>query len=101
MSGYRLSALARSDLDEIWIHVAEAASVETADRLIDEIVTRFGLLARHREAGRLRKDIAPSVRSFPVQHYVIYYRPGREHIEIARVLHGSRDQQIALLVDEQ
>ena len=42
---YRLSALAEQDLDEIWSYVAEDASSETADRLIDAIVERFELLA--------------------------------------------------------
>jgi plasmid stabilization system protein ParE len=34
---YRLSALAEKDLNDIWSYVAEDASLETADRLIDAI----------------------------------------------------------------
>ena len=41
--------------------------------------------------GRLREELAPRIRSFPVGRYVIFYRAGREGIEVARVLHGSRD----------
>ena len=58
MNRYRLSALAELDLDEIWLYVAQDSSVARADRLIDEIVRRFGLLAAHPEAGRARDDIA-------------------------------------------
>ena len=42
---YRLSSRAERDLDEVWLYVAEDASPTTADRLIDEIVDRFDLLA--------------------------------------------------------
>ena len=48
---YRLSALAEQDLDEIWSYVAEDASPETADRLIDAIVERFDLLAEQPGMG--------------------------------------------------
>ena len=49
---YRLSSRAERDLDEVWLHVAEAASPTTADRHDGEV-------------------------------------------EIARVLHGRRDQAAA------
>jgi plasmid stabilization system protein ParE len=42
---YRLSPLAERDLDEIWSYVAEDATPTTADRLIDDIIGRFDLLA--------------------------------------------------------
>ena len=93
MSRYRLSPLAESDLDEIWLHVAQDTSLAAADRLIDEIVERFDLLSRYPGAGRLREDIAPEIRSFPVQNYIIYYSQETARVLIARVLHGSRDQQ--------
>lgn len=35
---YRLSALAEQDLEKIWSYVAEDASPDTADRLIDAII---------------------------------------------------------------
>ena len=41
---YRLSALAEKDLDDIWSYVAEDASPETANRLIDAIFDRFEFL---------------------------------------------------------
>lgn len=95
MSRYGVSALAESDLDEIWWHVAQDASIERADRLIEDIVERFALLSRHPEAGRLRRDIGPSVRSFPVHSYIIYYTEVAARVLVARVLHSSRDQQTA------
>ena len=91
---YRLSALAEQDLDEIWSYVAEDASSETADRLIDAIVERFDLLAEQPRMGRLRLEFGPGVRSFPVEGYVVYYRH-EDELLVARVLHGRRDQTAA------
>lgn len=91
---YRLSALAERDLDEIWSYVAEDASPETADRLIDAIVERFELLSEQPRMGRLRPEFGEGVRSFTVESYVIYYRHDMG-VLIARVLHGRRDQTAA------
>lgn len=89
---YRLSTLAEQDLDEIWSYVADDASPKTADRLIDEIVDRFDLLAEQRGMGRARPEFGIGVRSFAVENYVIYYRHEDDDVLIARVLHGRRDQ---------
>ena len=91
---YRLSPLAERDLDEIWSYVAEGASPETADRLIDVIVERFELLSEQPRIGRLRPEIGEGVRSFIVESYVIYYRHN-DDVLIARALHGRRDQAAA------
>jgi toxin ParE1/3/4 len=91
---YRLSRLAERDLDEIWSYVAEDASLETADRLIDAIIERFELLSEQPRMGRLRPEFGSGVRSFTVKNHVIYYRHDGE-ILIARILHGRRDQAAA------
>jgi toxin ParE1/3/4 len=95
MSRYRLSALAESDLDDIWLRIAQDASIDTADQVVSDIVNRFGLLADHPRAGRTRDEITHGVRSFAVESYVIYYRPDEDGVSIARILHGSRDQSAA------
>ena len=91
---YRLSALAEQDLEEIWSYVAEDASPETADRLIDAIFDRFELLVEQPRMGRNRPEFGEGVRSFVVESYVIYYRYEGD-VLIARVLHGRRDQAAA------
>lgn len=88
---YRLSALAELDLDDIWSYVAEEASPATADRLIDDIIDRFDLLAERPGMGRARPEFGPGVRTFAVDYYVIYYRQEGD-VLIARILHGRRDQ---------
>ncbi len=91
---YRLSAHAEKDLDDIWSYVAEDASLETADRLIDAIFDRFELLVEQPRMGRNRPEFGEGVRSFVVESYVIYYRHDQDLL-IARVLHGRRDQAAA------
>ena len=91
---YRLSSRAERDLDEVWLYVAEDASPTTADRLIDDIVDRFELLAQQPRMGRLRPEFGPGVRSISVENHVIYYRHN-DDVLIARVLHGRRDQAAA------
>ncbi|NDJ24795.1 type II toxin-antitoxin system RelE/ParE family toxin [Nostoc sp. B(2019)] len=41
----------------------------------------------------LREDIAPQIRSFPVEKYVIFYRLIEGGIEVVRVIYGARDIQ--------
>jgi plasmid stabilization system protein ParE len=48
--------------------------MEIADRLIDAITDRFFLLGNHPYVGRLRDNLRPGLRSFPVGQYVIIYR---------------------------
>jgi toxin ParE1/3/4 len=91
---YRLSALAEQDLDDIWSYVAEDASLETADRLIDAIFDRFELLVEQPRMGRNRPEFGEGVRSIVVESHVIYYRHEQD-VLIARVLHGRRDQAAA------
>ena len=91
---YRLSELAEKDLADIWYYVAEDASLETADRLIDAIFNRFELLVEQPGMGRNRPEFGEGVRSFVVESHVIYYRHDQDLL-IARVLHGRRDQAAA------
>src|SRR3954454_11433058 len=89
---YRLSPLAERDLDEIWSYVGEDATPTTADRLVDDIIHGFDLLAEQPGMGRARPEFGIGVRSFAVQNYVIYYRQEVNDVLIARVLHARRDQ---------
>lgn len=90
MNQYRVSDLARSDLNEIWDYIAHD-NPEVADRFIGSLVSRFPKLAAMPELGRSREELARNLRSFPVGRYIIFYRSMQEGIEIVRVLHGARD----------
>jgi toxin ParE1/3/4 len=81
---------ADADLFEIALYIAQD-DVGASDRFIDALTKKFELLARHPEMGRLRPELAPELRSFPVGNYVIFYQATRDGIEVIRVLSAARD----------
>ena len=66
MAKIEQSALAKSDLVDIWLYIAQD-SIEAADRFIDQIEQKFLLLASSPEAGVSRDKIAPGLRSFQLE----------------------------------
>jgi len=90
MNQYRVSAEARSDLDEIWLYIAND-NPDAADKYIRAIVSRFPMLVSMPLIGRERPELSPRLRSFVVGHHVIFYRLFDGGIEIVRVLDGVRD----------
>jgi toxin ParE1/3/4 len=85
---------AEIDLLEIWLFIADD-SIEAADRLLAMIDEKCRLLADRPQLGRARPDLAVGLRSFPADNYILYYKPEPDGIFLARVLHGSRDQEAA------
>ena len=90
MSEVVLSELAAADLTDIWVFVAQD-NAEAADRVVDQLHEKCRFLANSSKAGRQRPELDPSIRSFPVGNYLIFYRESAIGIEVARVLHGRRD----------
>ena len=90
MSEYRVSDAARSDLDEIWLYIAQD-NPDAAERFVRSLVSRFPMLAGMPKMGRPREELAPRLHSFALGNYVIFYRPMDNGIEVVRVLHGTRD----------
>jgi toxin ParE1/3/4 len=90
MNQYRVSAEARSDLDEIWLYIARDHP-DAADKYIHATISRFLTLASVPHMGRERAELSPGLRSFVVGHHVIFYRLFVDGIEIVRVLDGVRD----------
>lgn len=90
MKTIRLTAKAGADLDEIWLFIAQD-DPDAADRFHDTLLSKFVLLGKHPLLGRERDELSPSLRSFPVGNYVIFYRDKTKFLEIIRILHGARD----------
>jgi len=74
---------------EIWNYIADD-SVENADIFVDQLNEAMQKLCRY-PGGRQREELAPGIRSFPYQRYVIFYREHSNALEVVRVLHGARD----------
>ena len=85
-----ISDRATSDLDEIWLYIAQD-NPDAADKFIGELASRFPKLASMPQMGRLREELSPGLRSFPIGRHIIFYRPNKDGVEIVRVLHGARD----------
>ncbi|MEH1821103.1 MAG: type II toxin-antitoxin system RelE/ParE family toxin [Nostoc sp.] len=90
MSRFRISTQAARDIEDIWKYLAPN-NLKAADKLFDTLRESFPKLAKFPQMVRLRDELAPFVRSFPVKNYLIFYRPIDEGIEIVRILHGSQN----------
>jgi toxin ParE1/3/4 len=88
-----LSPEAEQDLVDIWLYIAEDQPVN-ADHFLERLEKKAQKLAEFTDLGVERLDIAPDIKSFPVDRYVLYYRPNDHGIELVRVLHGSRDANL-------
>jgi toxin ParE1/3/4 len=90
LSRVSLSSIAEADLTRIWFEIARD-DVAAADRFIDLIHDKCDLLADSPAVGRLRPELAPGVRSFPVRKHVVFYRLVDGDVQVVRVLDGRRD----------
>lgn len=81
---------ARKDLDEIGLYIA-VDSVDAALSFVVLIEEKCQLIADTPHIGRTRDDLAKSLRSFPVDSYLVFYRTVHDGIEVVRILHASRD----------
>jgi toxin ParE1/3/4 len=85
----RRTARAEDDLIEIWTYIARD-NPPAADRLLDLLDEKSGMLAQNPKLGAARDDIATGVRHFPVGNYLILYRDIGDGVEVVRYVHGMR-----------
>jgi toxin ParE1/3/4 len=94
VSNYRLSRQADRDLDGIADYIADDNPAAAFD-VLDTLHNTFAFLAKNPEAGTLREDLRPRLRIFsagrPAHHYVIFYYPRADGIEVVSVIHGAQD----------
>ena len=91
MKRFKLSPQAVGDIRQIWSYVA-SDSLKAARRLRLKLFDACQKIATNPGMGHLREDLTDKpVLFWPVGNYLIVYNPGREPIEIIRILHGARD----------
>ncbi|MGF1675920.1 MAG: type II toxin-antitoxin system RelE/ParE family toxin [Rivularia sp. (in: cyanobacteria)] len=90
MGIYFVSPQAAQDLQDIHDYLF-AKNPDTANKFLDTIAHKFEMLANFPNMGRKRDELLTSLRSFPVDDYLIFYTQLEEEIEIARVVSGYRD----------
>jgi toxin ParE1/3/4 len=84
---YKLSPLARKDLEAIWHFTFQNWSKDQADRYYAEIVDAFGDIANGAREGRPVVGLRAGYLSLTCgSHFIIYARRKRM-VEIIRILH--------------
>ena len=84
------SPSARQDLRDIFDYIARDKPLAAAN-WIEKIEKKCELIATNPTMGERRPEFGADIRSNLVGRYVIFYRPMRDGVEIARVIAGDRD----------
>ena len=82
---------ASRDIETIIDLMADNRGFDAAERFLKKINQKCKNLATFPKMGRKRDELLKDLRSFPVDDYLILYRPIEEGIEILRVISGYRD----------
>ncbi len=91
MPRYDFTRQALDDLREIARYTRETWGRKQARLYREELELGIQKLALAPGVGRVRADVAPSVRSFPIARHVAFYREGEDGITVLRLLHPSMD----------
>jgi toxin ParE1/3/4 len=82
---------ASRDIEEIIDQIADRQDFDAAERILKKINQKCINLADFPNMGRRRDELAPALRSFPMEQYLISYCLMEGGIEIVRVVSGYRD----------
>jgi toxin ParE1/3/4 len=97
--------IARNDLIEHFIYLAENAGLDIADRFLANAEITFNFLAEQPMLGvalALRCSELTGLRKWHVKDFedvLIFYQPRPNGVAIVRVLHGTRDWWSLLKLD--
>lgn len=99
-------AAARRDLIGHFVHLAENAGLDTAERFLENAQVSFSDLAGQPMIGapvKLRNPALAGIRKWHVKdfrNYLIFYLPRPDGISVVRVLHAAQDWWGLLGVDD-
>ena len=89
MPRYDFTRRALADLRNIVRYTRESWGQKQARIYREEIELGIQKLALSPGLGRVRSDVAPSVRSFPIARHVAFYVESEGGITVVRVLHPA------------
>ncbi len=75
-------------------YLEEQAGLETAEHFLDQLITSFETLAHMPRMGVPCGFRKLAIRRWPVkgfENWLIFYRPMRDGVEIAHIMHETRD----------
>ncbi|MFB2879049.1 type II toxin-antitoxin system RelE/ParE family toxin [Floridanema aerugineum] len=87
----RFTATASRDIETIIDLIADNSGFDVAERFLKKVNQKCQTLASFPNMGRRRDELLEELRSFPVDDYLIFYRPIEGGIEILRVISGYCD----------
>ncbi|MGA8027817.1 MAG: type II toxin-antitoxin system RelE/ParE family toxin [Bryobacteraceae bacterium] len=94
MSAYILTPLAKADIFDIWVYIAEN-SEPAADLVEQAIYDACAFLAEGPLRGHTRPDLTLRTLRFwtlsRYPNYTVVYRPDTAPLQIIAVLHGKRN----------
>jgi plasmid stabilization system protein ParE len=94
MSDYDLTPLAKADIFEIWVYIAEGNET-AADSVVQAIYDACEFVAASPLRGHSRMDLTERTLRFwtltRYPNYTIVYRPEAAPVQVVAVLHGKRD----------
>jgi toxin ParE1/3/4 len=90
MNSYSFADRAVRDLEEICEYIGQN-NKGAAGQLFDDIRQKRKLFAGFLHLGKSYEQLAPGLRGFTVDDYIIFYYPRVSGIDVARVINGSRD----------
>lgn len=85
-----ISDEAVSDLEDIWDYIATDSPIK-ADRFIDKLYQKCIDISDLDGIGRRRDELSDGLLSIPNKKYIIFFERKKIHVNIARILRGSRD----------
>ncbi len=90
MPELKISPEAEYDLLEIWLYIAQDSPIN-ADRFLEKLKETANKFCEFTEIGVDRPELMNGLKSFPVDHYLLYYRVINTGVELVRVMRSSRD----------
>lgn len=88
---YSIRALARTDLEEIWVFTFEEWGLEQADKYLNSLFSRFEWLSRNPYTGKDRGDIKNGYYCIPEGMHLVFYTMTEYGIDIIGIPHQNMD----------
>ncbi len=90
MAGVFRTSTAERDLGDIWDYIARD-NVDAAGKLLRDFEAQANRYAESPALGARCSEFSAGLRNFTFGHYVGFYVPVSDGIQIIRVLHRARD----------
>jgi toxin ParE1/3/4 len=92
-----LDAEAEAQLEDLFMYIAQDASIEVAERFTDAIVEQCEALSHFPNRGTPRDDIQPGLRTIAFRRAVtIAYAVEEDRVEVLGIFYRGRDYESLL-----